>query len=96
VYCVRRGAIQPLAAVGRMALTAYLLQSGLALAIIVHFRLYDRLSTVSALLLVAAIWCVLLVACPLWLRRYRFGPAEWLWRSLSYGRLQPMRIRPPR
>lgn len=28
-----------------------------------------------------------------WLRRYRFGPAEWLWRSLTYGRIQPLRIR---
>jgi len=27
-----------------------------------------------------------------WLRRYRFGPAEWLWRSLTYGRIQPFRL----
>lgn len=90
LYCLRFGPIRPLAAVGRMALSAYLLQSGLALAIIVHLRLYDRLSSTSALLLVTAIWALLLVACPLWLSRFRFGPAEWLWRSLSYGRAQPM------
>jgi uncharacterized protein len=29
---------------------------------------------------------------PWWLARYRFGPAEWLWRSLTYGKLQPMRV----
>jgi uncharacterized protein len=92
LYCLRRGPIRRLAAVGRMALTAYLLQSALALAIITAFQCYDRLSSVSALLLVAGVWAVLLVACPLWLRRFRLGPAEWLWRSLTYGRWQPMRI----
>ena len=92
LYCLRRGPIRRLAAVGRMALTAYLLQSALALAIITAFQFYDRLSSVSALLLVAGVWAVLLVACPLWLRLFRLGPAEWLWRSLTYGRWQPMRI----
>ncbi|HYI87519.1 MAG TPA: DUF418 domain-containing protein [Burkholderiales bacterium] len=92
LYCVHRGPIRPLAAVGRMALTAYLLQSALALAIITQCGLYDRLSTTQALILVAVMWAVILTVCPLWLRRFRFGPAEWLWRSLSYGRLQPMRL----
>jgi uncharacterized protein len=40
---------------------------------------------------VAGIWLVQLVVSPLWLRHYRFGPAEWLWRSLTYGARQPMR-----
>jgi uncharacterized protein len=30
-----------------------------------------------------------------WLARFRYGPMEWLWRSLTYGRLQPMRLAPP-
>jgi uncharacterized protein len=74
-----------------MALTAYLMQSVLALAVFGGLRLYDMLSTASALLVVAAIWTVLLIGCPLWLRAFRIGPAEWLWRSLTYGRLQPAR-----
>jgi uncharacterized protein len=97
VLCVLflgRGAPASLVAVGRMALTAYLLQSALALAVFGGLRLYDRLSSTSALLVVVAIWAVLLAACPLWLRHFRFGPAEWLWRSLAYGRAQPMRHRP--
>jgi len=93
LYCLRHGPIRPLAAVGRMALTAYLLQSALALAVIAGLRLYDQLSTSASLLVVAGVWAVLLVACPLWLSRFQFGPVEWLWRSLTYGRLQPMRVR---
>lgn len=91
LFCLRRGAITPLAAVGRMALTAYLLQSALALAVFGGLRLYDQLSTASALLVVACIWAAVLVFCPLWLRWFRLGPVEWLWRSLTYGRSQAMR-----
>jgi uncharacterized protein len=42
-------------------------------------------------LIVPAIWALQLVISPIWLRHYRFGPAEWLWRSLTYWQLQPMR-----
>jgi uncharacterized protein len=92
LFLLRRGAIGPLVAVGRMALTAYLLQSALALAVFAGLRLYDRLSTTSALLAVGIIWAVLLVICPLWLRWFRLGPVEWLWRSLTYGRAQALRV----
>lgn len=87
----KRGTPGPLAAVGRMALTAYLLESALALAAFGGLRLYDTLTTASSLLVVAAIWATLLAFCPLWLRYFRLGPAEWLWRSLTYCRVQPMR-----
>ena len=92
LVCLRRGAIPPLAAVGRMALTAYLAQSALALCVFGGLRYYDQLSAATALLVVFGIWALLLVACPLWLRAYRLGPVEWLWRSLTYGRVQPMRV----
>jgi uncharacterized protein len=93
LFCLQRGAIQPLAAVGRMALSAYLLQSALALAVFGGMRLYGQLSPAPAALIVVAIWAVLLVICPLWLRWFQLGPAEWLWRSLSYRNAQPMRLR---
>jgi uncharacterized protein len=37
------------------------------------------------------VWVIQLVLSPIWLRFFRFGPAEWLWRSLTYWRLQPLR-----
>ena len=91
LWFLRRGVPARLAAVGRMALTAYMLQSALTLAVFAGLRLYDRFSTVQALFIVAAIWGLLLVVCPLWLRRFQYGPAEWLWRSLTYGRAKPLR-----
>jgi uncharacterized protein len=44
-------------------------------------------------LVVAGIWVLLLLACPVWLRFFRYGPVEWLWRTATYGRRQPMRAR---
>ncbi len=45
----------------------------------------------AQLAIVLGVWAVQLVASPLWLRRYRFGPAEWVWRSLTYGERPPFR-----
>ncbi|HET7160053.1 MAG TPA: DUF418 domain-containing protein, partial [Burkholderiales bacterium] len=89
---MKRGAPPRLVAVGRMTLTAYMLQSVLGLCVFLGLRLYDQLTNATALLAVIVIWCVLLVACPIWLRHFQIGPAEWLWRTLTYGRIQPLRI----
>ena len=82
-----------LAAVGRTALTNYLLQTILATAIFYGhgLGLFGSVERVGQIGIVAAIWVVQLVVSPLWLRYYRFGPFEWLWRSLTYWRFQPMR-----
>jgi uncharacterized protein len=88
---LRTGAPRPLAAVGRMALTGYLLQSLLALVVFAGFGLYGRTSVAGSLLVVAAVWTLLLVGCPWWLRAFRFGPVEWLWRALTYGQAPPFR-----
>ena len=86
LLCLRYGAPARLAAVGRMALTAYLLESVLAVVVFRGFGLYEKLTTASAMIVVAGLWAAVLVICPLWLRRFRMGPVEWLWRSLAYGR----------
>jgi uncharacterized protein len=82
-----------LAAVGRMALTNYLAHSIICALIFtgVGFGLVGELQRYQLYYVVAGIWLVQLIVSPLWLRQYRFGPAEWLWRSLTYGARQPMR-----
>ncbi len=82
-----------LAAVGRTALTNYLLQTILATAIFYGhgLGLFGSVERMGQIGIVVAIWVVQLVVSPLWLRHYRFGPLEWLWRSLSYWRFQPLR-----
>ena len=45
------------------------------------------------LLVVLLICCLQLYLSPLWLHKFRFGPVEWLWRTLTYLRLQPMKLR---
>jgi len=82
-----------LAAVGRMALTNYLVHSVLCALIFngVGFGLVGTLQRHQLYYVVAGIWLFQLGISPLWLRSFRFGPAEWLWRSLTYGARQPMR-----
>ncbi|MEM7019472.1 MAG: DUF418 domain-containing protein [Pseudomonadota bacterium] len=86
------GLRQGLAAVGRMALTNYLMQSLFALIIFtgVGFALVGELSRASLYLVVFAIWMFQLWFSQWWLTRYRFGPVEWLWRALTYGERPPM------
>ena len=90
---LRFGAPRRLAAVGRMALSGYLLQSVLAMLVFAGFGLYGQLGSTTALLVVVGIWAVLLLISPVWMRRFRFGPVEWLWRTMTYGTRQPMRTR---
>ncbi|MDY6946967.1 MAG: DUF418 domain-containing protein [Pseudomonadota bacterium] len=82
-----------LAAVGQMALTNYLSQSLLCLLLFTGAGLawYGQLARHELYYVVIAIWITQLVWSPLWLRRFRHGPAEWLWRSLTYCRWQPLR-----
>ncbi|MEN3748864.1 DUF418 domain-containing protein [Sphingomonas sp. HF-S3] len=53
--------------------------------------LFAKLEYHQQLYVIAGIWTINLVASALWLRWFAFGPLEWLWRSLVYGRRQPMR-----
>jgi uncharacterized protein len=83
--------LAPLGAVGRMALTNYLLQSILIIPVCAAFGLFDNVTPSLGLLLALSVWLVQVPLSVWWLKRFRFGPAEWLWRSLTYGSLQPMR-----
>lgn len=85
-----------LAAAGRMALSNYLFDSIVCTTIFYGYG-FDFFGAIHRPLLygiVLTIWTLQLLVSPLWLRHFRFGPAEWLWRSLTYGKLQPIRVRP--
>lgn len=82
-----------LAPAGRMALTNYLLQS-LAFTLIFYgygLGYFEQLPRAWQVPLVLAFFCLQVLASRCWLRRYRFGPMEWLWRTLTYRSRQPMR-----
>ncbi|MBE9492007.1 MAG: DUF418 domain-containing protein, partial [Bacteroidetes bacterium] len=83
-----------LAPVGKMALSNYLLQTIIATLLFYGhgFGLFGRVERFWQLLIVLAIWLSLIIFSNLWLKKFRFGPFEWLWRSLTYMRFQPMKI----
>lgn len=97
---IRSGLIGPLqralAATGQMALSNYLMQTIICTALFYGFGfgLFEAFQRYQLYGVVAAIWAAELIWSPIWLRHFRFGPFEWLWRSLTYWKLQPMRVRP--
>jgi len=95
IWCVKTGFLRPvfraLEAVGRLALSNYLLQTLICTTLFYGYG-FGRFGTIGypALFAVAgAVWVVNIVFSLLWVRRFRFGPAEWVWRSLTYLRPQP-------
>ncbi|MGI9239987.1 MAG: DUF418 domain-containing protein [Verrucomicrobiales bacterium] len=88
-------ALAPLAAVGRLALTVYLTQTLMFTTLFYGYgfgQVYC-LGPVAVTTWAVVIFCAQIVACLWWSRRFRFGPAEWIWRSLTYLKCQPLRIR---
>jgi uncharacterized protein len=74
-----------------MAITNYLMHSAICLVLFIFMRWYGELERHQLYYVVFAVWAVQLVFSPLWLKAYKFGPVEWLWRSLTYVKWQPMR-----
>ena len=87
--------LMPLASVGRLALTVYLTQTLFFTTLFYGygfgqvFRLGPAMVTTWAVV----IFALQIVVCQWWLIRFRFGPVEWLWRSLTYLKWQPLRIK---
>ena len=88
-----RGATRPFAAVGQMALSNYLLQTVICTTIFYGhgFGFFGSVERLGQFGVVVAVSVVQLVWSALWLQRFRFGPVEWVWRSLTYGARQPLR-----
>lgn len=80
-----------LAAVGQMAFTNYIMHSVLCTLIFFGYGLgwHGRVSYAGMYLVALAIWSFQLWLSPRWLARFRFGPLEWFWRTLTYLRIQP-------
>lgn len=86
--------MRALAAVGQMAFTNYLMQSILCTLFFYGYGLgyYHQLRFHQLYYVVLAVWILQLIYSPIWLRYFRFGPFEWLWRSLTYWKKQPMKL----
>ena len=90
-----RAALAPLAGVGRLALTVYLTQTLVFTTLFYGYGFGQafRMGPAAVTAWAVAIFGAQVVACQWWSRRFRFGPVEWLWRSLTYLKWQPLRLR---
>lgn len=86
-----------LGAVGQMAFTNYIMTSTICAFVFTGygFGLYGMLERYQLYYIVAGISVFQLIASPIWLRHYRFGPLEWCWRALTYWKRPPMRLSQP-
>ncbi len=85
--------LYPLASLGRMSLTHYLALS-VILSMVFHdygLGLYGRLNILDGVLLAIGIYIFQLLFSHWWLKFFRFGPMEWIWRSLTYGKWQALK-----
>lgn len=84
--------LSPLQAVGRLALSNYLIQSVVCTTIFYNygFGLYGKLGPLFWVIITLVLFALQIWGSGLWLKTFQFGPAEWLWRSLTYGRRQPL------
>lgn len=85
-----------LAPVGRMALTNYLLQSLVCTLIFYNHGLgyFEQLPRAWQIPFVIALFSLQVIASNWWLKRFQFGPVEWLWRTLTYMQMPAMRKKP--
>jgi uncharacterized protein len=89
-----RRRLAPAAAVGRMALTNYTMQSVVGVALFLTTGLYGRVGPALLLVPTVVVYAIQVWWSGWWLERFRFGPLEWVWRVLTYGRLGPLRREP--
>jgi uncharacterized protein len=84
--------LQPFAAVGRTALTNYLMESVICTLFFYHYTtgLYGRVGPALCLVPTVVLYSAQVVISNQWLKHYRFGPMEWLWRGLTYGKFPSM------
>jgi uncharacterized protein len=74
-----------------MAFTNYLSQSIITSTIFYGFVLFGKFQRYEIYYVLGAIWLFQIITSHIWLRYFKFGPFEWIWRSLTYLQLQPMK-----
>lgn len=84
--------------VGKTAFSNYMLQSliGIVLFYGAGFSLAQQFGPLSLTIIVVIIFLFQILISTIWLKYFRFGPVEYIWRSLTYGKIQPMRKQPHR
>lgn len=84
-----------LAAAGQMALTNYLMTSVICTLFFNGYGLgmFGKLQRYQLLYVVFGVWLAILIWSPIWLRNFRYGPMEWVWRSLTRWERQPMKLK---
>ncbi len=98
LFVYKMGWLRPvtylLSKVRQMALTNYLLTSVLMTLFFNGCGLgkFGSLERHQLLYVVFSMWSINLILSSIWLRYFRFGPVEWVWRSLTYWKCQPMRL----
>lgn len=83
--------LSPLKSYGRLALTNYLCQTVFILLLGNRFHLFGNITYLQSFKLCLAIYIIQLIFSCVWLRYFRFGPIEWLWRMITYREIPPMR-----
>jgi uncharacterized protein len=87
--------LRPLRAVGRTALSLYLMQTGIGMFVLFPawgLGLWDRFGPTGLALIATAVVIGQILLANLWLRAFSLGPVEWAWRSLAAWRRQPLRL----
>ncbi|MEO5906994.1 MAG: DUF418 domain-containing protein [Saprospiraceae bacterium] len=89
----KRNVLNIFSPVGRMALTNYLMQSVICCFIFMNYGAgwFGQVGPAKLMLIAIAIYTVQVIFSHWWLSQFRFGPMEWLWRSATYGKWQPMK-----
>ena len=93
---IRKGSFinlqEKLRTIGKTALTAYLIQTVISTFIFygIGLSLFGYVNRAYQLVIMFLIWYVLLKLCPMWVRKYHYGPVEWIWRMLTHMKLIPL------
>lgn len=73
--------------VGQMALTNYVMQSILMTGFFYGMNLFNKIDAVWFIPIVLSVFLIQIVYSHLWMRKFKFGPLEWLWRAVTYGKI---------